>query len=113
MLRLHAFAEELRKWWSFDDRQQHTHSWHAREDFIQQKLPELLVSNRDERIELADSIIRDMVEKYDNARRDLGAFPAGDRRAAMSEHRLWHAMNSARHWRNSGARASGQALDEP
>lgn len=37
-----AFAEELRKWWRFDDRQQHTHSWHDREDFIEKKLPELL-----------------------------------------------------------------------
>lgn len=40
--RIRAFAEELRKWWSFDDRQQHTHSWHSREDFIAKKLPELL-----------------------------------------------------------------------
>ena len=36
------FADELRKWWAFDDRQQHTHSWHGREDFIKDKLPELL-----------------------------------------------------------------------
>jgi hypothetical protein len=36
------FIEELRKWWSFDDRQQHTHSWHSREDFIEKKLPKLL-----------------------------------------------------------------------
>lgn len=36
------FANELRKWWSFDDRQMHTHSWHSREDFIERKLPELL-----------------------------------------------------------------------
>lgn len=37
-----AFANELRKWWSFDDRQFHTHSWHAREDFIKDRLPDLL-----------------------------------------------------------------------
>ncbi len=36
------FADELRKWWSFDDGQRHTHSWHSREDFIEEKLPELL-----------------------------------------------------------------------
>jgi len=36
------FAAELRKWWSFDDRQMHTHSWHSREDFIERKLPGLL-----------------------------------------------------------------------
>lgn len=36
------FADELRKWWSFDDRQQHTHSWHSREDFIEKALPKLL-----------------------------------------------------------------------
>lgn len=41
-MRVRAFAEELRKWWSFDDRQHHTHSWHTREDFIEKKLPELL-----------------------------------------------------------------------
>jgi hypothetical protein len=40
------FAEELRKWWSFDDRQQHTHSWHDRENFIEKKLPELLKAER-------------------------------------------------------------------
>ena len=37
-----TFAEELRKWWSFDERQHHTHSWHDRENFIERKLPELL-----------------------------------------------------------------------
>lgn len=37
-----SFAVELRKWWSFDDGQMHTHSWHSREDFIEKKLPELL-----------------------------------------------------------------------
>lgn len=36
------FATELRKWWSFDDGQMHTHSWHSREDFIKDKLPQLL-----------------------------------------------------------------------
>lgn len=36
------FVNELRKWWSFDDRQQHTHSWHSREDFIENVLPKLL-----------------------------------------------------------------------
>jgi len=36
------FADELRKWWSFDDHQIHTHSWHSREDFIEQILPKLL-----------------------------------------------------------------------
>lgn len=100
MLRLQGFADELRKWWSFDDRQRHTHSWHSREDFIEKKLPALLSSNRDDRIALADEIIQEIVECYDNARRDEGAFPAGDRRAAMSEHRLWHAMQIARSWRN-------------
>lgn len=40
------FANELRKWWSFDDRQHHTHSWHDREDFIEKRLPELLATIR-------------------------------------------------------------------
>ena len=26
---------ELRQWWSFDDNQRHTHSWHDRENFIE------------------------------------------------------------------------------
>lgn len=37
-----SFATELRKWWSFDENQQHTHNWHSREDFIEQKLPQLI-----------------------------------------------------------------------
>ena len=36
------FAAELRQWWTFDNQQQHTHSWHSREDFIQKRLPALL-----------------------------------------------------------------------
>lgn len=36
------FATELRKWWSFDNAQQHTHSWHTREDFIANQLPALV-----------------------------------------------------------------------
>lgn len=36
------FADELRKWWSFDDGQRHTHSWHDREYFIEKELPTLL-----------------------------------------------------------------------
>ncbi len=43
-----AFAEELRKWWSFDERQQHTHSWHSREDFIALELPKLLAAQKQE-----------------------------------------------------------------
>lgn len=39
-----AFAAELRKWWRFDDRQHHTHTWHTREDFIEQALPGLLTA---------------------------------------------------------------------
>ena len=40
--RLHRFANELRKWWSFNDQQRHTHSWHDRENFIERELPKLL-----------------------------------------------------------------------
>lgn len=36
------FADVLRQWWRFDDCQQHTHSWHDREDFIEKRLPGLL-----------------------------------------------------------------------
>ena len=41
------FASELRKWWSFDDHERHTHSWHDREDFIEKRLPALLASVRE------------------------------------------------------------------
>jgi hypothetical protein len=47
-----TLAEELRKWWSFDDRQHHTHSWHDRETFIELKLPELL---RDVELKTSDN----------------------------------------------------------
>ena len=45
------FAEELRKWWAFDDAQQHTHNWHSRESFIEDVLPVLLRSVRQEVID--------------------------------------------------------------
>jgi hypothetical protein len=32
-------ADELRKYWSFDNDQMHTHSWHDRENFIERVLP--------------------------------------------------------------------------
>lgn len=36
---LRQFIEDrvgsLRNWWSFDEAQQHTHSWHSREDYIE------------------------------------------------------------------------------
>jgi hypothetical protein len=41
---INKFAEELRKWWSFDDRQIHTHTWHSREDFIVEVLPGLFAT---------------------------------------------------------------------
>lgn len=37
-------AEAIRRAWSFDDGQRHTHSWHDREDFLDKKLPGLLDS---------------------------------------------------------------------
>jgi hypothetical protein len=46
------FAKELRKWWSFDDRQMHTHSWHSREDFIEKVLPKLLEKVKEDCYEL-------------------------------------------------------------
>ncbi len=36
------FARELREWWSFNDQQIHTHTWHTREDFIEKMLPKLV-----------------------------------------------------------------------
>jgi hypothetical protein len=40
------FAEVLRCYWSFDNGQQHTHSWHDREDFIRGRLPAMLAAIR-------------------------------------------------------------------
>lgn len=45
------FAAELRKWWSFDDGQVHTHSWHTREDFIEKELPALLAAYESGRLQ--------------------------------------------------------------
>ena len=36
---------QLRKYWSFNNRKEHTHSWHDREDFIDKLLPKLLEVN--------------------------------------------------------------------
>lgn len=44
------FAAALRTYWSFDERQQHTNSWHSREDFIEKVLPDLLDDFAQERI---------------------------------------------------------------
>lgn len=40
------FSEVLRRHWSFNDGQMHTHSWHDREDFIRDILPGLLAALR-------------------------------------------------------------------
>lgn len=44
MVRLREIVDklpsELRKHWSFDSNQQPTHSWHTREDFIEQFIKE-------------------------------------------------------------------------
>lgn len=40
------FVEILRKHWSFDNNQQHTHTWHDREDFIEKVLPSLLTKEQ-------------------------------------------------------------------
>jgi hypothetical protein len=51
-----VFAQELRKWWSFDNGQQHTHSWHSREDFIEKRLPALLSAERERCAQIALAI---------------------------------------------------------
>jgi hypothetical protein len=48
--------------------------------------------------DIARAILTEIVECWDNLKRDEGAFPPGDRRAAMSEHRLWHAIQPAKAW---------------
>jgi len=55
---LAAFAAELRKWWSFDDRQFHTHTWHTREDFIRDELPKLLAAQRFETTEISEATVK-------------------------------------------------------
>ncbi len=42
--RMAKIVPELRKYWSFSDGQQHTHTWHSREDFIFKVLPDLLTT---------------------------------------------------------------------
>lgn len=46
----------------------------------------------------ADDIIADLVQRWDALKRDEGAFPPGDRRAARSEHELWMSMQTAKAW---------------
>jgi hypothetical protein len=75
---LAAFADELRKWWSFDDRQFHTHSWHTREDFTKEKLPELLAAQR---LEARGEVTEATIERAARAMRqrsleNLGISPA-------------------------------------
>ena len=75
-----SFAEELRKWWSFDGRQMHTHSWHGREDFIKGRMRELIDAETKPLhidIEVKDralSFIRDLAtEEYGYAQVGTGA----------------------------------------
>jgi hypothetical protein len=48
-----------------------------------------------------NDILADIVACWNDLKRDEGAFPTGDRRAAMSEHRLWHAIQIAKGWLSS------------
>lgn len=45
---------------------------------------------------LALTVLQEIIENWNNLKRDEGAFPTGDRRAAMSEHRLWHSIQTAK-----------------
>lgn len=59
------FAEVLREWWSFSDQQQHTHSWHTREDFIERELPKLLKSHRAEQVRGLSREVADLHKRLD------------------------------------------------
>ena len=55
------FAGVLRKWWAFDRRQQHMHTWHSREDFIEQSLPALLTSITEKAVASERARIRELL----------------------------------------------------
>ena len=57
----------------------------------------------------ADDILAEIVERWNDLKRDEGAFPLGDRRAAMSEHRLWHAIQTAKAWLRRDIHVVGQS----
>lgn len=78
-----AFADELRKWWSFDDGQMHTHSWHDRENFIERKLPSLLAeatADEQEAQQELDAQLCDIAAAGHDE-----AFAAADRDPALTE----------------------------
>lgn len=56
----------------------------------------------------ADDILTEIVARWNDMKRDEGAFPVGDRRAAMSEHRLWHAIQTAKAWLASPSTVIGK-----
>lgn len=64
-----SVARELRLWWSFDDRQQHTHSWHTREDFIERALPDLMDNALTAALDRAERAERDLAEAVGLLRR--------------------------------------------
>ncbi|MFA5951548.1 MAG: hypothetical protein WC807_14815 [Hyphomicrobium sp.] len=57
----------------------------------------------------ADSILAEVIDRWHDLKRDEGAFPAGDRRAAMSEHRMWHTIQQAKAWLKRDTPTPGQA----
>lgn len=50
-----------------------------------------------------DIILAEIVKRYEEYCRDIGAFPAGDHRTARSEQFLWHSIQSAKAWLKAAA----------
>ncbi len=104
------FAKELRKWWSFDGDQQHTHSWHNREDFIDTVLPKLLGSNPE--IRRLRSLVRELaVALGEHGYHAEGccvypqssSSPWTSRDAMLSDKRCTCGLRAAlSHWREAG-----------
>lgn len=56
-----------------------------------------------------EELLQEIVNRYENARRDDGAFPRAHIKAAMSEHRLWIIIQETKA-RLRSIHADGQAV---
>ena len=82
--------EALKQWWSFDDRQRHTHSWHTRTDFIYTELPKLVAPFEAEIERLTADVARIKIQRS-NALLDMEEFM---NKAAAAESSLSEAVKA-------------------
>ena len=83
--------EALKQWWSFDDRQRHTHSWHTRTDFIYTELPKIVAPFEAEIERLTADVARIKIQRS-NALLDMEEFM---NKAAAAESSLSEAVKAA------------------